>query len=136
MIQAVVGGKGTGKTKTLVNMANKALGDTRGEIVFISGEKRRMVELNYKVRLIRLQDFDVKDLKMFYGFLNGIVAQNYDIERIYIDGLLEFLKEDLAAVGDLLADINNISEKFKIKFTIAINGDPDSVPAFLKEYIA
>ena len=136
MIQAVVGGKGTGKTKTLVNMANKALEETKGEIVFISGEKRRMVELNHKVRLIRLRDFDVKDLKMFYGFLNGVVAQNYDIERIYIDGILEFLKEDLVSVGDFLADINNISEKFNIKFTISMNGDPDSVPAFLKEYIA
>ncbi len=136
MIQAVVGGKGTGKTKTLVNMANRALEETKGEIVFISGEKRRMVELNHKVRLIQLRDFDVKDLRMFYGFLNGIVAQNYDIERVYIDGLLEYLKEDLAGVKDFLADVNNISEKFNIKFTISMNGDPDSVPTFLKEYIA
>ncbi len=136
MIQAVVGGKGTGKTKTLVNMANNALDGTKGEIVFISGEKRRMVELNYRVRLIRLRDFDVKDRKIFYGFLNGIIAQNYDIERIFIDGLLEFLEEDLADVSELFADINNISKKFNIKFTISMNGDPDSIPTFLKEYIA
>lgn len=136
MIQAVVGGKGTGKTKTLVSMANRALEETKGEIVFISGEKRRMVELNHRIRLVRLRDFDVKDLKMFYGFLSGIVAQNYDIERVYIDGLLEFLEEDIRDVGDFLADINNISEKFNIKFIITMNGDPESVPTFLKEYIA
>ncbi|MFY9176718.1 MAG: hypothetical protein WBI74_01055 [Caldicoprobacterales bacterium] len=136
MIQAVVGGKGTGKTKTLVNMANKALEEAKGEIVFISGEKRRMIELNHRIRLVRLREFDIKDLEMFYGFLNGIIAQNYDIEMIYIDGLLEFLNEDIASIGDFLSDMNRISEKFNIKFIISMNGDPSSVPTFLKEYIA
>ena len=136
MIQAVVGGKGTGITKTLVNMANKALEEAKGEIVFISGEKRRMIELNHRIRLVRLREFDIKDLEMFYGFLNGIIAQNYDIEMIYIDGLLEFLNEDIASIGDFLSDMNRISEKFNIKFIISMNGDPSSVPTFLKEYIA
>ena len=136
MIQAVVGGTGTGKTKTLVNMANKALEEAKGEIVFISGEKRRMIELNHRIRLVRLREFDIKDLEMFYGFLNGIIAQNYDIDMIYIDGLLEFLNEDIASIGDFLSDMNRISEKFNIKFIISMNGDPSSVPTFLKEYIA
>lgn len=136
MIQALVGGKGTGKTKTLVGMANKALEETKGEIVFISGERRRMVELSHKVRLINLRDFDLGDFNMFYGFLNGIIAQNYDIERIYIDGLLEYLEKDLADISELFSDINEISEEFNIKFIISMNGDPDSVPTFLKEYIA
>ena len=136
MIQAVVGGKGTGKTKTLVNMANKALDETKGEIVFISGERRRMIELNHRIRLIQLRDFDIKDMDVFYGFLSGIIAQNYDIERIFIDGLLEYLDEDLADIGDWIADIGEIAEEFNISFTISMNGDPDSVPTFLKEYIA
>lgn len=136
MIQAVVGGKGTGKTKTLVNMANKALEEAKGEIVFISAERRRMIELNHRIRLIRLREFDIKDLEVFYGFLNGIIAQNYDIERIYIDGLFEFLNEDITDIGDFLADINRISKQFNIKFVISMNGDPNSVPTFLKEYIA
>jgi len=136
MIQAVVGGKGTGKTKTLVNMANKALEEAKGEIVFISAERRRMIELNHRIRLIRLREFDIKDLEVFYGFLNGIIAQNYDIERIYIDGLLEFLDEDITSIGDFLKDINRISKQFNIKFVISMNGDPNSVPTFLKEYIA
>lgn len=136
MIQAVVGGKGTGKTKTLVNMANKALDETKGEIVFISGERRRMIELNHRIRLIQLRDFDIRDFNVFYGFLSGIIAQNYDIERIFIDGLLEYLNEDLADIGDWIADIGKIAEEFNISFTISMNGDPDSVPTFLKEYIA
>ena len=136
MIQAVVGGKGTGKSKTLVNMANKALDETKGEIVFISGERRRMIELNHRIRLIQLRDFDIKDMDVFYGFLSGIIAQNYDIERIFIDGLLEYLDEDLADIGDWIADIGKIAEEFNISFTISMNGDPDSVPTFLKEYIA
>jgi len=136
MIQAVVGGKGTGKTKTLVNMANKALEEAKGEIVFISAERRRMIELNHRIRLIRLREFDIKDLEVFYGFLNGIIAQNYDIERIYIDGLLEFLNEDITSISDFLKDISRISKQFNIKFVISMNGDPNSVPTFLKEYIA
>lgn len=136
MIQALVGGKGTGKTKTLVSMANKALSNSKGEIVFISGEKRTMIELNHQIRLINLRDFEIKDLKMFYGFLNGIIAQNYDVERVYIDGLLEFIKEDGDGLGEFFDDVKSISNKFNINFIISMNGDPRSVPAFLKEYIA
>ena len=95
-----------------------------------------MFELNHRIRLVKLREFDIKDLKMFYGFLNGLVAQNYDIERIYIDGLLEFIKEDITSFADFLSDVDSISKKFNIRFIITMNGDPDSVPTFLKEYIA
>lgn len=136
MIQLVVGGKGTGKTKTLVNMANKAMESTKGEIVFISGEKRRMVELSYRVRLIRLRDYSVRGQDLFYGFLSGIISQNYDIEMIYIDGLLEYLKEDIDAVEDLFARIEELSKEFEINFTISMDGEAETVPDFLKEFIS
>lgn len=136
MIQVLVGGIGTGKTKTLVNMANKELSNCQGQIVFVSGEKRMMIELKHQIRLINLRDFEVRDFKTFYGFLNGIIAQNYDVERIYIDGLFEFIKDDGDKLDEFFDDIKSISEKFNTKIIISMNGDPQSVPAFLKEYIA
>ncbi len=136
MIKIIIGQKGTGKTKALIDMANTALRDTKGEIVFIDGDNRRMMELNHAIRFVNAKEFEVNDLKVFYGFLSGIIAENYDIDHIYVDGLLDIVQERLESVEQFMFDIKKLSDKFDIRFIITMNGDPDSVPAFLKEYIA
>lgn len=136
MIQVIVGEKGTGKTKTLIGMANNVVKDSRGEIVFITNEKRSMLELDHQVRLIKTRDFGIKGLKEFYAFLCGIIAENYDIDQIYIDGLLEILDDDLASIEAFMFNVKKLSDEYNIKFTISVCGDPESIPTFLKEYIA
>jgi len=136
MIKVMIGQKGTGKTRRLIEMANGALAESKGEIVFIDGDNRRMIELNHKIRFINAKEFKVNDLKVFYGFLSGIIAENYDIDQIYIDGLLDIIYENLEGMEQFIFDIKKLSDKFDIKFFITMNGNPDSVPAFLKEYIA
>jgi len=136
MIQLIVGRKGTGKTKTLIGMANETVKDSRGEVVFITSERKSMLELDYQVRLIKTQDFGIKGFEQFYAFLCGIIAENYDIDQIYIDGLLEILGDNLKSLEAFMFSIKKLSNEYSIKFTISMCGDPESVPAFLQEYIA
>lgn len=136
MIKFIIGPKGTGKTRTMVEMANRALEDSKGEIVFINGDNRHMIELNYRIRFINAKEFGIKQLNVFYGFLSGIIARNYDTDQIYIDGLLDIINGDLQEIERFIFDVKKLSDKFDIHFIITLNGNPDSVPAFLKEYIA
>ena len=136
MIKFIIGPKGTGKTKTLVEMANKSLKECKGEIVFINGENRHMIELNHRVRFINAKEFGIRELNVFYGFLAGIIARNYDTDQIYIDGLLGIIGKDKKEIERFIFDVKKLSDRFDIRFTITMNGNPDSVPAFLKEYIA
>ncbi len=136
MIKFIIGPKGTGKTKTLVEMANKSLKECKGEIVFINGENRHMIELNHRIRFINAREFGIRELNVFYGFLAGIIARNYDTDQIYIDGLLDIIGKDKKEIERFIFDVKKLSDKFDIRFIITMNGNPDSVPAFLKEYIA
>ncbi len=136
MIKVIVGQKGTGKTRTLIEMANQAVKDAKGHLVFIDGGRRRTLGLNHAIRFASTKEFGVKGLVAFCGFLSGIIAENYDIGKIYIDGLQDIIGDDPADIEKFLKDINELSDKFDIRFIITMNGDPDSVPAFLKKYIA
>jgi archaellum biogenesis ATPase FlaH len=136
MIKFIIGPKGTGKTRTMVDLANSALEDSKGEIVFINGDNRHMIELNHQIRFVNAKEFGVKQLNIFYGFLSGIIARNYDTDQIYIDGLLDIINGDLQEIERFIFDVKRLSDKFDIHFIITLNGNPDSVPAFLKEYIA
>lgn len=136
MIKVIIGQKGTGKTRRMVDMANKAIAESKGEIVFVNGDNRHMIDLKHQIRFINAKEFGVKELNMFYGFLSGIIARNYDTDQIYIDGLLDTVSGDLAEIERFMFDIKKLSDKFDIHFIITMNGNPESAPAFLKEYIA
>ncbi|HOB19641.1 MAG TPA: hypothetical protein PK830_04550 [Candidatus Atribacteria bacterium] len=136
MIKVIIGEKGTGKTRRMVEMANAALEESKGEIVFVNGDNRHMIDLKHQIRFINAREFDVLELDVFYGFLSGLIARNYDTDQIYIDGLLDIVKGDLKAIEQFMFDVKSLSEKYDIRFFITMNGDPDNVPSFLKEYIA
>ncbi|HHY83057.1 MAG TPA: ATP-binding protein [Clostridiales bacterium] len=136
MIKFIIGPKGSGKTRTVVEMANKALEDCKGEIVFVNGDNRHMVGLNYRIRYVSAKEFGIKKLNVFYGFLSGLIARNYDTDQIFIDGLLDVSAEDPDEIKRFLYDIKKLADKFNTKFVITLNGNPESVPAFLQEYIA
>jgi energy-coupling factor transporter ATP-binding protein EcfA2 len=136
LIKLVIGQKGTGKTRRMIEMANAALKESKGEIVFVNGENRRMIDLKHQIRFINVKEFQIKDLKVFYGFLAGMISRDYDTEYIYIDGLLDIIDDDLSEIEQFMFQVKRLSDKFKINFIITMNGNPDNVPAFLEQYIA
>jgi len=136
MIKLLMGKKGTGKTRKMIDMANKSASEAKGNIVFAGDGRRYIMELKHEVRFIDIKEFDISELNVFYGFLGGIVATNYDIEQIYIDGLLEKFVQNMPGIESFMSNVSKLAKKFGISFIVSMDGDPESLPSFLKEYVA
>ena len=98
MIKLIVGNKGTGKTKVMVDMINENLPQVKGNIVCIEKGMQLTHNIPTSVRLIDVDEFKIKGCKRFYGFFAGVCASNYDIEQIYVDGILKVLEHDMAVL--------------------------------------
>ena len=85
MVKFILGAKGTGKTKWLIDNANKDMKEGNGNIIFIDVDDNHIFSLNYNVRLINAMEFNIVDIDSFYGFLCGIISMDYDIEKIYVE---------------------------------------------------
>lgn len=136
MIQILIGEKGEGKTKRLIDMSNEAGKLSDGHIVFIDDDNRHMYDLHYNIRFVDTTGFRMEDQRIFFGFICGILSQDGDIEKIYIDGLNNIVK--YMTDDDLFAFINELeklSEKANVDFIMTISRDKETVPEALKSYL-
>ena len=136
MVKVICGKKGTGKTRVLVENANNLALENSGDVVFIDGTGRSMYDLGHKVRFINILEFPVTINKTcsFLGFLCGIISENYDIKGVFVDDLVEIVKDETSAMKDFFEEIEKLSSKFNIEFNFSIEGDPESMPEFIKAY--
>ena len=95
MIQVIAGRKGSGKTKRIIDMANKASQDSKHDIVFIDDDNRYMFDLRHEMRFMNASDYDLANDQMFINFLTGVVAQNFDVGLILIDAFKKLILLDL-----------------------------------------
>ena len=136
MIQILIGEKGEGKPKRLIDMSNEAGKLSDGHIVFIDDDNRHMYDLHYNIRFVDTTGFVMEDQRIFFGFICGILSQDGDIEKIYIDGLNNIVK--YMTDDDLFAFINELeklSEKANVDFVMTISRDKETVPEALKSYL-
>jgi len=135
MINVIFGQKGAGKTKRILDMANESLHVASGSIVFIDHDNQYMFGLKRDIRFINASEYEIDGPKMFYGFVCGLAAQDFDLEYIFIDGFLKIVRHDLDSLEGLFDDLNKFSEKANIKIVISVSGDPGKAPEFLKPFI-
>ncbi|MCX7711930.1 MAG: hypothetical protein N2484_18960 [Clostridia bacterium] len=135
MIRVFYGKKGMGKTKSLIDQANQLVSEGKGDVVFIDDSSQLMYDLKHEIRFINISEFPIKGHEAFLGFLCGVIAEDYDIEGIFIDGLTYIVKEKTENLAGFFESIRQISEKFNIKFFMSINGDSDIAPEFLNQYM-
>ncbi|MCI8629447.1 MAG: twitching motility protein PilT [Firmicutes bacterium] len=136
MIQILIGEKGEGKTKRLIDMSNEAGKLSDGHIVFIDDDNRHMYDLHYNIRFVDTTGFVMEDQRIFFGFICGILSQDGDIEKIYIDGLNNIIK--YMTDDDLFAFINELerlSEKANVDFIMTISRNKETVPEAIKSYL-
>ena len=136
MIQILIGEKGEGKTKRLIDMSNEAGKLSDGHIVFIDDDNRHMYDLHYNIRFVDTTGFVMEDQRIFFGFICGILSQDGDIEKIYIDGLNNIIK--YMTDDDLFAFINELerlSEKANDDFIMTISRNKETVPEAIKSYL-
>jgi len=135
VINVIIGAKGSGKTKYMVDHVNMAVKDEPGNLVFISKDNRLMYDLKSSVRYINTEEFAVEDYDVLYGFLGGIISNNYDVSHIFIDSIWKVVKSEEAGFEKFLGRIESLGEKLNINFTITISADRSSAPEYLTKYL-
>lgn len=120
MVQLIIGEKGKGKTKVLLEKANKEVLEANGNFVYLDKSAKHMYELNNKVRLIDVSSYDLTNPDEFIGFLCGIISQDHDLETMYFDNFLS-LSHCEDAFEDVLDKIEKISNKFMVNFVISMS---------------
>lgn len=135
MIRIMMGEKGTGKTGALIRMANDALDTEKGKVVCINKGNRFTFDLKHPVRLIDTEQFEIKNLDIFLGFIEGVIAHDFDVTHIFIDSVLKCAKGSLADMDEFLTRIEGISEKFNIDFTVTISAPVAEASDAMKKYL-
>jgi len=128
MVNFVIGPKGSGKTKWLIDQANAEIKNGNGNIIFIDVDDNHIFSLDYSVRLINAMEFNINNIESFYGFLCGIIARDYDVEKIYIDGIYNVLSLNTDNLDNLYDHLTYIGEKFNTEFYIGIDMTIDEIP--------
>lgn len=136
MIQVMYGRRGLGKTKRMIEMANSALSQVKGDIVFIDDDNRCLLDLNHSIRYINSAEFKITNPDQFVGFISGILATDYDVEQIFLDGLPDLVGlRDAQELEGLFTAVEDIGGRHNVTITLCVSGDPESTPDFLRQYL-
>ncbi|MGM9635680.1 MAG: hypothetical protein ACI3YE_05955 [Candidatus Avispirillum sp.] len=135
MIKLIVGVKGTGKTKQLIELVSQALNTTNGDVVCIEKGDKLRFDVNYRCRLVDTESFGVADAASLYGFVAGILASNHDVTDVFIDSALKICQEDTAAFDEFLKKADVIAEKNDAKLVITASIPAENVTETMKQYI-
>ncbi|EPB8178753.1 hypothetical protein ACRTAO_001417 [Clostridium perfringens] len=137
MIQLFFNQRGAGKSKNLVKLANEEIEKSKGSIIFIDDDNKRMLQLNKKVRLIPMDNYCINSYDQFYGFLQGIISRDYDVESIYIDSIANILEDiELEDLENYLGKIELMSRELDVNVFVTIHGDVRVMPENIKKYVA
>ena len=136
MVQLIIGNKGRGKTRYLLEKVNSEVKDILGNICYLDKSSKHMFELNNRVRLINVSDFAIENTDQFIGFICGIISQDHDLEQMYFDSFLKIAHLEGQDITDTLKRIQKIGDMFGVSFIISIAMDEDEVPAEFQELIA
>lgn len=133
MLKLIVGTKGSGKTKTMIDMIDKAVKTTSGNIVVIEKCMKLTTEINHAARLVDVDEYGVVGADMLYGFVAGVLAGNYDITELFIDGILRIIDHDMDAAAKVLAKIDKITQNIEV--VVTVSADAAALPEELKKYV-
>ena len=134
MVELLIGKKGTGKTKALIENVNNALSVAKGNVVFISNDtSSNMYDIKSKVRMADTSEFDIDTYSEFLGFICGIISRDFDITNIYIDGIFKIVGTDnLDGFEEFLSRLDAIGKSLNISFVITVSIDADAAPDYIK----
>lgn len=134
MVTLIAGKKGSGKTKDIVKKANDELQASKGNTIFIDDDNRAMYDLHHDIRFINLSEFPISNACEFFGFVCGLISNNYDIEKIFIDGIMNTVKMTEEELTTWFIKAEDLSSAFNIDFVITLNYESE-VPKSLHRFL-
>ncbi|MBQ3135174.1 MAG: hypothetical protein IJB75_05130 [Oscillospiraceae bacterium] len=135
MVRVIMGKKGSGKTKQMIDMINSAVQTEHGNVVCIEKGKKLTFDIHYQIRLVEASNYDLADYTALKGFISGLYAGNYDITHVFIDSLTKIVGGDCNAETEAFLDwLNNFGEEHSIKFTVTISDDASLASDGIKKY--
>lgn len=126
-MQLIVGLKGTGKTKTLIEAVNEASKETNGVVICIECGRKLTFDIKYHARLVDTQEYGIDDAEKLYGFVCGMLAGNYDITELFIDSALKICGDDVAAFEEFVCKVEKITSAHKIECVIVASVAPEAL---------
>lgn len=134
MIKVLYGGRGEGMSRELCDMANRDMQSAKGSIVFIDKDDNHIYDLNREIRLINAKDYRIDGPKMFSGFVSGILAQDHDIEKIYVASFMKTVRHPVSSLEGLFGFFEEFSREHSVDFVIEVNTD-EECPEYIKKFI-
>ena len=136
MVRLIMGEKGTGKTKKLIELINASAAEENGNVVCIEAKSTMTFDIHYHVRLISADEYQITTYEGLRGFVSGLYAGNYDISHVYVDNLCKIVhSEDFAAVEKFLHWLDKFSDANTVKFTVTLTADASVATEGMRKYL-
>ena len=135
MVQLIVGKKGKGKTKQLLDKVNSEIREVSGSIVYLDKSTKHMYELNNKVRLVDVSQFLITNSSEFLGFVSGMISQDHDLQQMYFDSFLKIACLEGENMEPVIEKLETLSKNFGVDFILSLSMDEEELPVSLKDKI-
>lgn len=128
MVKLLIGHKGTGKTKQMIDLANEQIQNSKGSVIFINKNSRLMYDLKYRIRVVCMEEYEhVTNSDEYIGFLYGIISSDHDIETIYIDSILKHADFSLGDLPEFLTRLQDISKNYGMDFVVSLSAEKEEM---------
>ncbi len=135
MLKLIIGVKGTGKTKALINMVNTAVENSKGDVVCIEKGVKLRYDVKYQARLIDTNEFYIFDAQSLYGFIAGIFASNHDVTDLFIDSALKICENDAAAFDVFVEEVSKLSDKVGVNVVMTSSIPVEEASEIVNKYL-
>ena len=136
MVRLIMGVKGSGKTKHLIELINNAAKDEPGNVVCIEANRNMTYDIHYHIRLIDAQEYKLNSYDLFRGFISGLCAGNYDITHVFIDNLCKTVGREVDAETETFLNwLDVFGEKNNVKFTVTVSADPSAATEGMQKFL-
>ena len=136
MVQLIVGKRGKGKTKQLLDKANSVVKEANGSVDFLDKSAQHMYELSNKIRLINVNEFPIDSEDAFIGFVSGIISQDHDLEYMFLDSFLKLSSLEGADITNRIKRLEDLGDKYKVTFVLSVSMDAEELPDSVKKDVA
>ena len=135
MLKLIIGVKGTGKTKALINLVNGAVEASHGSVVCIEKGVKLRYDVKYQARLIDTNEYSITDAQSLYGLIAGILASNHDVTDLFVDSALKIANNDIVAFDNFVKEVDELSQKLGVNIVMTSSIPVEDASDIVKKYI-